>query len=430
MSENKESEEYRFSTRAVHGNGEKNHKHNPSATPIYQNASYEFEDTEQASDLFSLQEEGYVCSRISNPTAADFERKLSTMEGGVGAKATSSGMAALSLIVFSLLKKGDNLVSSSDLYGGTYTFFSQTLPDLGMECRMVEANDLEKMEDKIDENTKFIHLETLGNPSLEVPDFRKVADIAEGAGVPLVVDNTFATPYLCRPFEYGADIVWHSTTKWINGHGRTIGGAVVDSGNFDWEKGDFPSLTEPDPTYHGLSFSEEFGKEAFIRQLTHREARDFGASQSPFDSFLDLMGMETLPLRMDKHCENAMQVARFLKDHEKISWVNYPGLEEHSSHDLASDYLDNGYGGVMTFGVKGGYEAGKKLIESVSLITFLANVGDTKSLIIHPSSTTHRQLTEEEKEKAKVTDDLIRFSVGIEDPEDIIEDLKKALAKI
>lgn len=430
MSENKESEEYRLSTRAVHGNKEESHKHNPSTTPIYQNASYEFEDTEQASNLFSLQEEGYVYSRISNPTAADFERKLSAMEGGVGAKATSSGMAALSLIVFSLLREGDNLVSSSDLYGGTYTFFTHTLPDLGMECRMVEADDLEKMEDEIDENTKFIHLETLGNPSLEVPDFRKIADIAEGANVPLVVDNTFATPYLCRPFEYGADIVWHSTTKWINGHGRSIGGAVVDSGDFDWEKGDFPSLTEPDPTYHGLAFSEEFDEEAFIRQLTHREARDFGTSQSPFDSFLDLMGMETLPLRMEKHCENALKVARFLRDHEKISWVNYPGLKEHHSHDLASKYLENGYGGVMTFGVKGGYEAGKKLIESVSLITFLANVGDTKSLVIHPSSTTHRQLTEEEKEKAKVTDDLIRFSVGIEDPEDIIEDLKMALAKI
>ncbi len=425
-----EERNHKFDTLSVHAGQEPDSEAKSRAVPIYQTASYLFDDAEQAADLFSLEEEGNIYSRISNPTNEVFERRMASLEGGAGAVATTSGMSALNAIVFTLAESGENIVSSSNLYGGTYTYFTHSLTRYGIEARLVEEDDPGRFAEKIDEDTKFVHLETIGNPSLEVPDIEALARVAHDRDLPLVVDNTFATPYLCRPFNHGADVVWHSTTKWINGHGTTIGGVVVDSGNFNWEKGDYSNLTEPDPSYHGVNFREKFGEEAFIANLRARGLRDLGANQSPFDAFLNLQGVETLPLRMEKHSANAMDIAGYLEDHPQISWVNYPGLPDHPTHELASDYLEGGYGGIITFGLEGGFPAGKTLIESVELISFLANVGDAKSLIIHPSSTTHQQLSEEEKQSAGITDDMIRFSVGIEDPEDLKADLSQALERI
>lgn len=419
-----------FDTLTVHGGGQASTSNvNPCAVPIYQTASFLFDSTEQARRLFSLEESGHIYSRISNPTTGKFEQRIAGLEGGVGAIATASGMSAINLITFTLAESGDNVVSSGNLYGGTYTYFTQSLPRYGIEARLVKDDDPEKFAEAIDGNTKFVHLETISNPLLEVPDIQEISRIAHDYHLPLIVDNTFATPYLCRPFEYGADIVWHSTTKWINGHGNTIGGIVVDSGNFDWTAGNYPNLTEPDPSYHGLNFRERFGDQAFVQNLRARGQRDLGSAQSPFDSFLNLQGLETLSLRMERHCDNALQIARYLQDHRKVKWVRYPGLESHPTHKLASTYLKHGFGGVIAFGVKGGYGAGKTIMESVELISFLANVGDAKSLIIHPTSTTHGQLSDKEKASAGITDDLLRFSVGIESPDDIIADLDRALQK-
>ncbi|MFW6048803.1 MAG: O-acetylhomoserine aminocarboxypropyltransferase/cysteine synthase family protein [Candidatus Bipolaricaulota bacterium] len=420
-----------FSTMSVHaGESPDSGPVNPRAVPIYQTASFMFDSAEHARSLFSLEEEGDIYSRISNPTTAVFENRVAELEGGVGGLATASGMSAINLITFTLAESGDNVVSSANLYGGTYTYFTQSLPRYGIEARLVESDEPDEFARKIDGDTKFIHLETVSNPLLEVVDMERIADLAGEAKVPLVVDNTFATPYLCRPFAHGADIVWHSTTKWLNGHGTTIGGVVVDSGDFPWEEGKFPNLTEPDPSYHGVNFRERFGDAAFIANARARGQRDLGSSQGPFDSFLNLQGIATLPLRMDKHCENSLRIAEYLEDHPAVSWVRYPGLDSHPTHDLASRYLENGYGGVITFGVKGGYEAGKTVMESVELISFLANVGDAKSLLIHPSSTTHQQLGDEEKELAGITDDMLRFSVGIEDPEDIVDDLERGFGEV
>ena len=419
-----------FATSAVHAGKEVVQSESRScAVPIHQTASYLLGSSERAQRLFALEEEGDIYSRISNPTNSVFETRLSALEGGVGSVATSSGMSALNLIVFTLMENGENLVTSSNIYGGTHTYFSHSLPKYGMEARFTEDDSPENFSEKVDADTRFIHLETIGNPSLDVPDIEAIAEVAHENDVPLVVDNTFATPYLCKPFDHGADIVWHSTTKWLNGGGTTIGGAVVDSGDFPWESGNYPGLTEDNPSYHGVNFRDRFGDEAFITNLRARGLRDLGSVQSPFDSFLNLKGIETLPLRMDKHCKNASFIAEFLQSHSGVSWVNYPGLTSHRTHDLATRYLENGYGGVITFGIKGGYEAGVEFMETVELISFLANVGDAKSLIIHPSSTTHQQLSEEEKEAAGITDDLLRFSVGIEDSEDIKEDLDRALDK-
>jgi len=428
---NKSKEDgFDFDTVAVHGRQQlKNSNLNPRAVPIYQTASFLFDSTEQARRLFSLEESGHIYSRISNPTTLQFEERVADLEGGVGGLATASGMSAINLIVFTLARNGDNLVSSGNLYGGTYTYFTHSLPRYGIEARLIESNDPEKFAKAIDDNTRLIHLETISNPLLEVPDIQEIARVAEHANIPLVVDNTFATPYLCRPFEYGAHIVWHSTTKWINGHGNTIGGMVIDSGHFDWERGDYTNLTEPDPSYHGLNFHQRFGDEAFIQNLQARGQRDLGSAQSPFGSFLNLQGMETLALRMERHCDNAMEIASYLQDHPKVEWVRYPGLKSHPTHELASTYLENGFGGVIAFGVKGGYESGKTIMESVELISFLANVGDARSLIIHPASTTHQQLSDDEKALAGITNDLLRFSVGIESPDDIIADLDRALQR-
>ncbi|MFO7792120.1 MAG: O-acetylhomoserine aminocarboxypropyltransferase/cysteine synthase family protein [Candidatus Saliniplasma sp.] len=420
-------DKYNFDTHSIHSEDHDDDSVS-CTTPIHSTASYLFKDTEEAADLFSLEKTGDIYSRISNPTTRVFEDRITNLEGGVGAVATSSGMAAINLIISSLADKGDNIVSSSKLYGGTFTLFTQRLPEYGIEVRMADKE--KDIVNKIDEDTKCIHFETIGNPSLEVPDFERISQIAHENGLPLVVDNTFATPYLCKPIEHGADIVWHSTTKWINGHGNAIGGIVIDSGNFDWKKAKFEQFYKEDDSYHGLSFYEQFKERAFIEYCRCKGLRDFGACPSPFNSFLNLIGLETLSLRMDKHCSNAEKLARFLKGHEKVNWVSYPGLEDHTFHSTASRYLKNGYGAVLTFGLDGGYKAGKKLIEEVELISFSANLGDTKSLIIHPSSTIHRQLNEEEKKRSGVTDDLIRFSVGIEDPIDIKKDLKRALNKI
>lgn len=426
--ENKKSP--RFGTLAVHAGKEAIEPEVRScAVPINQTASYLLGDTRRAQRLFALEEEGDIYSRISNPTNAVFEERLSALEGGVGSVVTSSGMSALNLIVFTLMESGNNLVTSANIYGGTHTYFTHSLEKYGMEAKFTEDDSPESFAEKVDDQTRLLHLETIGNPALDVPDVEAIAEVAHKANVPLVVDNTFATPSLCKPFEHGADIVWHSTTKWLNGGGTTIGGAVVDSGDFPWEAGNFPGLTEDDPSYHGVNFRDRFGDEAFITNLRARGLRDLGSVQSPFDTFLNLKGLETLPLRMEKHCKNASTIAEFLRDHSGVSWVNYPGLESHDTHELASRYLEGGYGGVITFGIEGGYEAGVEFMEAVELISFLANVGDAKSLIIHPSSTTHQQLSEEEKESAGITDDLLRFSVGIEDPEDIKEDLDRALEK-
>jgi len=424
-------EKYSFDTLSVHaGQEEADSETRSRAVPIYQTASFLFEDAEQADRLFSLKEEGNIYSRISNPTNEVLEKRLAALEGGVGSFVTASGMAALNSLVFTLAQEGDNLVSSSRIYGGTHSYFRHSLPRYGIEVRFVEEDRPDDFRQAIDQRTKFLHVETIGNPTLNVPDLEALAEVAHDRHLPLVVDNTFATPSLCRPFEYGADVVWHSTTKWLNGHGTTIGGAVVDCGEFPWTEGDFPSLTEADPTYHGLNFQEEFGKEALIKNLKARAARDLGSNQSPFESFLTLGGLETLPLRMQRHCENAEKLARFLSDHPKVSWVSYPGLENHPTHESAKRYLDGGFGGMIAFGLEGGFQAGQRLIESVELISFLANVGDAKSLIIHPASTTHRQLSKEEREEAGVRDDLIRFSVGIEDFSDIRDDLERALKKV
>lgn len=429
MSE-KSNADYKFDTRAVHGGQKPDSETRSRAVPVYQTTSYLFEGADEAAELFGLEKQGNIYTRMNNPTNEVVENRLAELEGGIGAVVTTSGMGALNLIVFTLAQTGDSIVSSSNLYGGTFTYFTQSLPRYGIEVRLVDRDDPRQYSDLITEDTKFVHLETISNPALSVPDMEAIARVAHDHEIPLVVDNTFATPYLCGPFRYGADIVWHSTTKWINGHGTTIGGVVVDSGNFPWEKGDFPGLNEPDASYHGLNFREKFGEKAFIANLRARGLRDLGPNQSPFDSFLNLMGIETLPLRMEKHCDNALEVARFLKTHPRVGWVNYPGLSEHPSHGLASRYLEHGFGGMVTFGVKGGFEAGKKVIESVELISFLANVGDAKSLIIHPASTTHQQLSEEEMESAGITDDLLRLSVGIENPADIKEDLDQALRRL
>jgi len=416
-----------FDTRTVHAGQEPDSATNARAPPIYQTTSYVFDDTDHAADLFALEEAGNIYSRIMNPTNAMLEKRLASLEGGVAALATSSGMAALDLGTFVLAEAGDNIVTSSSLYGGTYTYFTHTAPRRGIETRFVDTLNYDEYAEAIDDDTAYVHLETIGNPALDTPDIERVAEIAHNHNVPLFVDNTFATPYLCNPIEHGADIVWNSTTKWIHGSGTTIGGALIDGGTFPWEDGDYPNLTEEHPAYHGLNFREAFGDAAFAYAARARGLRDLGNQQAPFDSWVTLQKLETLPLRVEKHSENALEVARWLKDHDEVSWVNYPGLESHETHDNASKYLDGGYGGMITFGLEGGYEAGRTVCNETELASLLANVGDAKTLIIHPASTTHQQLTDEEKEASGTTNDLVRLSVGIEDPDDIIADLKQAI---
>jgi O-acetylhomoserine (thiol)-lyase len=404
------------------------------AVPIYQTSSYVFRDTEHAANLFALREFGNIYTRIMNPTTDVFERRMAAIEGGTGALAVASGQAAETLAILAITRPGDEIVSADNLYGGTYQLFHYSLPKLGRTVKFVESTDLEQFKKACTPKTRAVFAETVGNPKLDVPDFEAIAKIAHDAGVPFIVDNTVGVG-LVRPIDYGADILVSSATKFIGGHGSSIGGVIVDAGRFNWTNGKYPEFTEPDPSYHGLKFWEVFGNfpglgnVAFIIKVRVQWLRDVGAALSPFNSFLFLQGLETLTLRQRKHSDNALAVARFLKTHPLVTWVNYPGLEDHPSHKTAKKYLKNHYGALLGFGIKGGLEAGKKFINSVSLLSHLANIGDAKSLVIHPASTTHQQLTKEEQAATGVTEDYIRLSIGIEDVEDIKEDIDQGLRK-
>jgi len=420
-----------ISTESVHAGAEPDPTTGARATPIYQTTSYQFSDAEDAAGQFALEKPGHIYSRLMNPTVDVLQERLAALEGGIGAVATSSGMAALNLATFILAEAGDNIVASSALYGGTYTYLTHTVERRGVSTRFVDPLDPEEYREAIDEDTAFVLLETIGNPALVTPDIEAIADVAHENDTLLLVDNTFATPYLCNPIEHGADIVWHSTTKWLHGAGTTVGGALVDSGNVDWaakaEK--YPEVGADNPAYHGVNFAERFGDAAFTYAAIARGLRDLGNQQSPFDAWQTIQGVQTLPLRMERHCENAQVVAEYLDDHDEVAWVNYPGLDSHETHEAASEYLQGGYGGMITFGLDAGYDAARATVENADLASLLANVGDAKTLIIHPASTTHQQLTEEEQEAAGVTADMVRLSVGIEDPADILADLDDAIAE-
>ncbi len=416
-----------FDTLALHAGQSPDPATGSRAVPIYQTTSYVFENCEQAADLFSLEEEGNIYSRIMNPTNDVLEKRIAALEGGVAALAVSSGQSAETLALLNITRQGQEIVSSSSLYGGTYNLFHHTFARLGIEVSFVDSTSPESFAAAITDKTRALYLETIGNPGLDVPDIAAVAEIAHQAGIPLVVDNTFATPYHCRPIEHGADIVLHSATKYIGGHGTSIGGLIVDSGNFPWDNGKFPELSQPDPSYHGLVYTEHFGPAAYIAKARVQLLRDLGSCLSPFNTFLFLQGLETLSLRMDRHSSNAEKIAEYLSGDSRVDWVNYPGLAGHSTHNNASEYLNNGYGGMLTFGIKGGREAGIRFIESLGLFSHLANVGDAKSLAIHPASTTHQQLSDEEKRKSGVLPEMIRLSIGIEAADDLIADLDQAL---
>ncbi len=426
MPENEERS-FNFNTRALHAGQQPDPATGARAVPIYQTTSYVFEDSDHAAALFGLQRFGNIYTRIMNPTTAVLEERMASLEGGVGALALASGQAAQFLTISSLCQSGDHLVSSSTLYGGTYTQFDVTFRRLGFDTTFVEPDDPENFRTAITDKTKLVYVETIANPRMNIVDLEAVAKIAHEAGVPLVVDNTFASPYLCRPIEHGADIVVHSATKFIGGHGTSIGGVIVDSGKFDWTNGKFPQITEPSPGYHGLKFSETFGELAFIIKTRVEGLRDLGPCVSPFNAFLFLQGLETLGMRMDRHCSNALAAAQHLEKHPAVTWVNHPGMASSPYHDIAKRYLPKGCGAIFTFGIKGGIEAGRKFIDSVQLFSHLANVGDAKSLVIHPASTTHQQLTESDMAAAGVTPDMVRLSVGIEDIDDIVWDLDQAL---
>jgi O-acetylhomoserine (thiol)-lyase len=422
---------YQPDTQAIHAGQAPDPATNARAVPIYATTSYVFNDTQHAADLFGLRVFGNIYTRIMNPTSDVFEKRLAELEGGVAALAVASGQSATTLTVLNLAHAGDNIVSSQTLYGGTFNLFEYSLPKWGITTRFVDIHNLDQVRAAIDAGTRLVFVETIGNPRLDVPNLEALADIAHEAGVPLVVDNTFGAATLCRPIQYGADLVVHSATKWIGGHGTAIGGVVVDAGRFDWTseqaRARFPEFTAPDPSYHGLVYTEAFGPAAFIIKMRVQLLRDLGPALSPFNAFLFLQGLETLPLRMQRHSESALAIAHWLADDSRVEWVSYPGLESHPEHRNAAKYLSGGYGGVLTFGVKGGLAAGKALIDRVKLFSFLANVGDAKSLIIHPASTTHEQLTAEQQRAAGVTPELVRLSVGLEDVRDLIADLDQAL---
>jgi O-acetylhomoserine (thiol)-lyase len=418
-----------FRTRALHAGGRPDPTTGSRAVPIYQSTSFVFEDTADAADKFALQKYGTIYTRISNPTINAFEERMASLEGGIGSVATASGMSAEFLTAAALAGHGDNLVTSSALYGGTHTLFDVTLSRFGIEARFVDGDNPDAYAKNIDENTKFLYTEIVGNPSGSIPDLAAIAQVAHANDLPLIVDGTFATPYLCQPIHHGADIVLHSATKFIGGHGNSIGGIVTESGRFDWGSGRFPQMTEPVDSYNGLKFWENFGEYAFCTKLRAEQLRDIGASMAPINAFLLLQGLETLPFRMDAHVANAQAVAEHLSEHPVVSWVNYAGLTDSQYHELAKQYLPKGPGAIFTFGVKGGRQAGAKFIESLQVISHLANVGDARTLIIHPASTTHQQLSEEALATGGVTEDMVRISVGLEDLEDIIWDLDQALSK-
>jgi len=433
-----ENRNYKFETLQLHAGQVPDAVTKSRAVPIYQTSSYVFDNSDHAANLFGLKEFGNIYTRIMNPTTAVFEERIAKLEGGVAALATSSGQAAQFIALSTILEAGDTILSTSYLYGGTYNQFKISFKRLGINVKFVASNNAEDYRKYIDEKTKAIYIETIGNPGLNIPDIASFAKLAHDNNIPLVVDNTFgAGGYIINPIKYGADIVVHSATKWIGGHGTSIGGVIVDSGKFNWGNGKFPAFTNPSPGYHGLKFWEVFGQDgpfgniAFIIKARVEQLRDFGSSISPFNSFLFLQGLETLSLRVERHNENAIILARWLKKHPKVAWVIYPGLEEHPDHQTAKKYFrENLFGSIITFGVKGGLESGKAFINNVQLSSLLANVGDAKTLVIHPASTTHLQLTEFEQKETGVTPELIRVSVGIEHIDDIIEDFNIALTKI
>ncbi|WCK53509.1 homocysteine synthase [Aneurinibacillus sp. Ricciae_BoGa-3] len=422
-----EERKLKFETICLHGGQEVDPTTMSRAVPLYQTSSYVFKDTDHAANLFALKEFGNIYTRIMNPTQDTFEQRIAQLEGGVGALAVSSGLSAITFSILNIAGAGDEIVASSNLYGGTYNLFVHTLGKLGIKVTLVDPSDPENFRAAVTDKTKAFFTETIGNPRIDVVDLEKIADAAHENGVPLIVDNTFATPYLCRPIEFGADIVVHSATKFIGGHGTSIGGVIVDGGNFDWRNGKFPGLSEPDPSYHGIVYTEAVGSLAYIIKARVQLLRDIGAAVSPFNSWLFIQGLETLHLRMERHVENAEKVAKFLEENELVTWVNYPGLASSEYYELAQKYLPKGAGSIFTFGIKGGLEEGKKFINSVKLLSHLANVGDAKSLVIHPASTTHQQLSEEQQVSAGVTPDMIRLSIGIENVDDIIADLDQAL---
>ena len=427
----------KLGTKSLHAGQKPDPTTGSRAVPIYQTTSYQFRDTEHAANLFGLKELGNIYTRIMNPTTDVLEQRLAALEGGSGALAHSSGQAAITASILNIAGAGDHIVSVAQLYGGTYNLFHYTLPKLGIQVSFVDGDDPENFRKAVKSNTKAFYGEGLGNPRLNILPFAEVAKIAREVGVPLIVDNTALSPYLNRPFEHGANIVVHSATKHIGGHGTSIGGIVVDGGNFNWGNGKFPGFTEPDMSYHGLPHWEAFkafapaggANIAFIMKMRLQFLRDVGSCLSPFNSFLLLQGLETLHLRMERHCANALKVAQYLEAHPKVKWTNYPGLKSSKYHDLAKKYLTNGYGALVGFGLKSGFEGGSRFINSLQLHSHVANIGDARSLAIHPASTTHSQLTAAERDSAGVTDDYVRLSVGIEDIEDIIADLEQALAK-
>lgn len=424
------TEEHKLSleTLAVHAGQQIDPATMSRAVPIYQTTSYGFRDVEHASNLFALKEFGNIYTRIMNPTSDVFEQRIAALEGGAAALAVSSGQAAITFSILNIAGAGDEIVSASSLYGGTYNLFAITLPKLGITVKFVDPSNPENFRGAITSKTKAIYAETIGNPKGDVLDIEAVAKIAHENGIPLIVDNTFPSPYLLRPLDFGADVVVHSATKFIGGHGTSIGGVVVDGGKFDWKaSGKFPGLTEPDPSYNGVVYTDAVGPVAYIIKMRVQLLRDMGSAISPFNSFLLLQGVETLHLRMERHSENAMKVANWLRTQEAVEWVSYPGLSDHPSYELAQKYLPKGKGAILTFGIKGGVEAGIKVINGVKLFSHLANVGDSKSLIIHPASTTHAQLSEEQLKSTGVTANMVRLSVGTENIDDIIQDLKQAI---
>jgi O-acetylhomoserine (thiol)-lyase len=438
MSANGKQRYYRFETLQLHAGQRPDLATNARAVPLYQTTSFNFNNAEHAASLFALKEFGNIYTRIMNPTTAVFEERIAALEGGVGALAVSSGQAAQFTAISTLAQAGNNIVSTSLLYGGTYNQFKVALPRLGIDVKFVDGDAPENFQKLIDGQTKALYIETIGNPRLNIPDIAGIADVAHKNGIPLIVDNTFAAGgYLCRPIEHGADIVVHSATKWIGGHGTSIGGVIIDSGKFNWGNGNFRVFTEPSPGYHGLKFWETFGSSspfgniAFIVRARVEQLRDLGACLSPFNSFLFLQGLETLSLRVERHCENALKLAQWLKERPEVSWISYPGLPDHPYHANARRYLRTGmYGGIVVFGIKGGVNAGRAFIDKLQLASLLANVGDAKTLVIHPASTTHQQLSDKEQLDSGVTPDLVRVSVGLEHIDDILEDFDAALCCI
>ncbi len=420
----------KLETLAVHGGYSPDPTTRAVAVPIYQTTSYAFDDTQHGADLFDLKVEGNIYTRIMNPTTAVLEKRVAAMEGGVGALGLASGMAAITNAVLTVAQAGDNIVTTAQLYGGTYNLFAHTLPRLGIEVRFCDARDIAGMEARIDGRTKAVFCESIGNPAGNVVDFGAIADMAHGHGVPVIVDNTVPSPYLCRPFEHGADVVVHALTKYMGGHGTSIGGVVVDSGRFPWAEHAerFPMLNEPDVSYHGVVYTEALGPAAYIGRCRVVPLRNMGAAISPFNAFLILQGIETLPVRMDRHCDNALKVAEFLRGHPRVEWVNYAGLPDHPDHPLVERYMGGRASSILSFGIRGGRDAGARFIDALELAVRLVNIGDAKTLACHPATTTHRQLSPEELASAGVSEDLVRLSIGIEHVDDILADVDQALA--